>query len=81
MWDGRRHGLPPDGEPNIHSRGLVAAIAPRDPRDMAKAGLLEAQSSGDGRTHPSETTPAADAALCLGLTPRSRHPGAWSDAQ
>ena len=23
---GRRHGLPPDGEPNIHSRGLVAAI-------------------------------------------------------
>ena len=28
--------------------------ASRDPRDMAKAGLLESQFPGDGRSHPSE---------------------------
>src|SRR5215475_10667169 len=32
----------------------VGGGASRDPRDMAKAGLLESQSSADGRSHPSE---------------------------
>ena len=32
----------------------VGGGAPWDPRDMAKAGLLEPQFPGDGRSHPSE---------------------------
>jgi hypothetical protein len=44
-----------------------------DPRDMAKAGLPESQSPVDGRSHPSEMTPEADAVVCLGLMPWPGH--------
>lgn len=47
----------------------VGGGAPWNPCDMAKAGLLESQFPGDGRSHPSEITPEADAAPCLGLVP------------
>ena len=52
--------LDPKGEGN-HSMPLTrrpcsgdGGGAPWDPCDMAKAGLLESQFPGDGRSHPSE---------------------------
>ena len=48
--------------------------APRDPCDMAKAGLPEVQSPDDAKYHPSEMTSETGAALCLGFTAWSRQP-------
>ena len=47
----------------------VGGGASRDPRDMAKAGLPESQSPGDGRSHPPEMTPGAGAVPCPGFVP------------
>jgi hypothetical protein len=49
---------------NHRSRPDVRGGAVGDPRDMAKAGLLEAQSPDDESSHPPETMSETGALLC-----------------
>jgi len=52
----------------------VRAEASRDPRDMAKARLPEAESPADEKTHPPEGHPFTGAMLCDGMLPGSSQP-------
>src|SRR5215831_3378745 len=56
------------------SPGGVQGVAPQDPRDMAKAGLPEAQSPAVKVTHPSERRPKPMPEPCLGMNRETRQP-------
>ena len=60
----------------------VQGGVPGDPRDMAKAGLPEAQSPEGAKCAPAGKTPETGAAPCAGMNLRSgATSGARSDAQ
>ncbi len=66
---------------NRRSSPDVRGDAAGDPRDMAKAGLLEAQSPGDGSSHPPERRPEPVPALRRMWKNVPATFGARSDAQ